>query len=131
MHMPKLAMFFGIALIAVSAAVYPNRDPEKSAITAFIPAILGVLLLLCGLIAQNDKLRMHAMHFAALLGLAGTIAPLVRAIPALAGGASINWPLGGQLATSALSAVFLALCVKSFIDVRRARKAREGAGHGV
>jgi len=44
------------------------------------------------------------------------------------GGSATGLAIGGQYAMAALCAIFVALCVKSFIDVRKARKARELAG---
>jgi len=122
--MAPIAIAFGAMLVALGGGLFglsPNSSP-----TALIPAGFGILLIICGWIARNEKARKHAMHVAAALCLVGCIMPLVMVIK--------NWALngefnprsgGGQLAMSALCGVFLALCVKSFIDVRKARKQAE------
>jgi hypothetical protein len=68
------------------------------------------------------------MHLAAMVGLIGCVMPLVMVIRKYASTNEFN-PLsgGGQLAMSALCGIFLALCVRSFIETRRARK-QAGAG---
>lgn len=125
--MSTLAIVFGLALTVLGGGLYRMAEPESRSLTALIPSAFGIALVLCGLIARNEKARMHAMHFAALLGLVGTAFPAYRAIRAMAGGRSVDLAVGGQLAMAGLCAVFVVLCVKSFIDARRARKAREGA----
>jgi hypothetical protein len=111
-------MFFGALLIALGVAFWA----VTSAPTALIPAAFGVLLTICGVIARNTKLRMHAMHGAALLGLLGAAFPLVRALPKLEQG-NYGAAVIEQLLMAVLSLIFLVLCVRSFIAARRARKA--------
>lgn len=120
--MPKIAITFAVLLILLAIGFYiPTQAP-----TALIPAGFGVLLGICGAIAINPKLRMHAMHFAALLGLLGTAMPLARAIPAfLRGGRGAS--VIEQLLMAVLCLIFMVLCVRSFIAARVARKAAEGA----
>jgi hypothetical protein len=125
--MSTLAIVFGLALTALGGGLYGMSEPEHRSPTALIPSFFGIALIVCGLIARNEKARMHAMHFAALLGLVGMVFPAYRAIRAMATGASVNLAIGGQLAMAGLCGVFLILCVKSFIDARRARRAREAA----
>ena len=67
---------------------------------------------------------MHAMHGAALLGLVGFLVPAIRVILAFVDGASINLAIAGQIAMAILCAVFLVLCIRSFIAARRARTQR-------
>lgn len=139
--MARIAIIFGSLMILLGGGLYAaavtrgtTRDSlEMSAAlvrawTSLIPAAFGVVLIVLGLIARNgsDKTRMHTMHGAALVGLIGVAVPLWRVIKALTGDAAIDpLPVGGGMAMAALSAVFLGLCVKSFIDARIARKQRE------
>jgi hypothetical protein len=94
--------------------------------TAFIPSFFGIALIVLGVIARNEKFRMHAMHGAALVALLGFVLPLGRVIYAMAR-VDFHFGLaaGGSIAMSVLCAIFLGLCVKSFIDARIARKQRE------
>ena len=39
--------------------------------TALIPAGFGIAFLVLGVLARQDKLRMHVMHLAVLFGLVG------------------------------------------------------------
>lgn len=123
--MAVIAIVFGVLLGALGVGLYAAA--EVKSITALIPSFFGIALLLLGQIARSggEKARMHTMHIAALLGLVGLVFPAYRAIAALARGAEMNLAIGGQLAMAALCGVFLALCVKSFIDARIARKRRE------
>lgn len=94
--------------------------------TALIPAFLGLLLTVAGVIAGQESMRKHAMHgaaFIALIGLAGTASRTMK-LPALLSGEAVKNPgaIYSSAMTFVLSAIFLALCVKSFIDARKARQ---------
>jgi hypothetical protein len=130
--MSKLAIAFGVLLVALGLGlgiyVYGFKPAEEHSPTAFIPAAFGAALVICGLIARNEKMRMHAMHFAALVGLAGCIMPLARAIPKLLSDQPYHRSaVYGQLAMGIISGLFVVLCVNSFIAARRARKRSESA----
>ncbi len=128
--MARIAMFFGVLLIVLGPALYfAESDPAHRSLTAFIPCAFGLALIVLGAVAASgsDKVRMHTMHVAALIGLLGLVFPAYRAIAALARGGEFNLPIGGQLAMAALCGIFLALCIKSFIDARIARKRGEAA----
>jgi hypothetical protein len=116
-----LAIAFGLFLGILGAAFYYVTDMVSP--TALIPAGLGVALIVCGVLAMNQKRRMHAMHVAALLGLVGLVVPSFLAVREYGKGAEMK---GTKLAEfvlmAALCGVFLVLCVKSFIDARRRRR---------
>lgn len=123
--MPTLAIVFGLILDAMGLGAYLASGAKS--ITALIPAFFGTPILLCGLLATfAPGLRMHAMHVAALFGLLGTLGGLGMGLPKLGGliAGTIERPMAPsmQIALGTVSLVFLALCVKSFIDARRARK---------
>jgi hypothetical protein len=124
--MAPLAIVFGALLTLLGPVLYFLSDPAKQSPTAFIPSGFGVALIILGVLARNDKFRMHAMHVAALLGLIGLGVPAFMVGRALVGGAAFE-PVkhGGQLTMAVLCGIFVALCVKSFIDVRKARKQKE------
>lgn len=110
--------------IGLYAMVDPELKREWKALTAFIPTAFGAVLIVLGQIAQSgsDSTRKHSMHAAAVVGLIGVVLPAYRAIAALSRGDEMNLAIGGQIAMAVLCGAFLALCIKSFIDVRRARK---------
>ena len=125
--MARIAIVCGLLLIAVGVWGYVATDAASW--TALIPAMIGAVLILLGFLAFKDHLRKHAMHAAALLGLVGFIVPLIRLAPNF--GALFSDPnpkLLANAATSAICLVFVLLCVKSFIDARRARQRREQGG---
>jgi hypothetical protein len=124
--MAGIAILFGVLLSLLGGGLYFFSETRSP--TALIPSFFGIALIVAGIVASNEKLRMHAMHFAALLGLVGFAFPAYRVITGLIEGKEFGLAMGGQAAMSALCAVFLALCVKSFIDVRVARKRREAEG---
>ena len=121
--MAKVAIGFGIVLIALGLYGYLSVDEVARSKTALIPAIAGALLAICGVIALNPSLRKHAMHAAAVVGLLGFLAPLGRVIPQTIRG---NPPSGlagfSQVTMSVLCLIFLILCVRSFIAARKARQ---------
>ena len=122
--MAPIAILFGALLTALGPVLFFLSETRSP--TAFIPCGFGVALIILGVLARSEKLRMHAMHVAALLGLIGFGVPAFMVGRALTGGAAFE-PVrhGGQLTMALLCAVFLGLCVKSFIDARIARKQKE------
>ena len=122
--MPTLAIVFGILLDILGSATFVASG--ASAPTALIPSAFGTVILVCGFLAKfKPEIRKHVMHVAAVFGLVGTLGGLGMGLPKL--GAVLNHtaarPLAvcSQLAMGTLCLIFLILCVKSFIDARRAR----------
>ena len=121
--MPTLAIIFGIVLNAMGFGAYV----ASGAYTSLIPSGFGTLIFLSGLISVfAPKIRMHLMHVAALVGLLGTLGGLGMGLPKLgallSGTAARPLASGMQIAMGVVCLIFLVLCVKSFIDARRARK---------
>ena len=125
--MPTLAIVFGILLDAMGFGAYVATGAHS--ITALIPAFFGTIIFLCGLFSVFlPKIRMHLMHVAALAGLIGTLGGLGMVLPKLGtlidGTAPRPLATGMQIAMGIVCLAFLVLCVKSFIDARRARKSQ-------
>lgn len=124
----------GGLLVGVGVFGYANAEGEKVSVTALIPAFVGGVLILCGVLAFKDNLRKHVMHLAAVIGLVGALGgfmPLVRQYKNT-GSFDPTKPsaIAGELMIL-ICAAFVGLCVKSFIDARKARKAKEAAGTAV
>lgn len=121
--MQRLTVIIGAVMILLGIVTFYASGAVH--FTALIPAIFGALLLVCALLASKEHLRMHAMHGAAtvsLLGILGTISSLGH-IGALMNGTSDRpMAIQAKLIMLALSTIYLAFCVRSFIDARRARK---------
>ena len=91
-----------------------------------IPAVIGIVLVVMGLLARKASLRMHAMHGAALAGLigfagsVGGIPPFVRMLA----GQTINRPAAAiaRSIMAVLCLAFVALNVRSFVVARLARR---------
>ena len=119
--MSNVSMFFGVVLMALGGGLY--FASETRAITALIPAFFGVAFVVLGAIARNEAARKHAMHVAAMLGLIGCVFPAYRVIDAIIAGTPRDTDAKerafyGSIAMAVLCAVFVALCVKSFIDAK-------------
>src|SRR5579859_1785299 len=74
-HVARIAMVFGVALVALGIGLYYSSDPDHRSYTAFIPSGLGVVIFLAGQFAQSasEKIRMHSMHAAATAALIGAV----------------------------------------------------------
>lgn len=110
-------------MVVLGVAGYTYSDAENP-VTALIPAGWGLLLLLGGAIAQGKpSARKHAMHAVAGLALLGLLMSGGRLAMVLASDKPASTLGTASLAGMAIiCGVLLALCVKSFIDARRARE---------
>ncbi|HVR95843.1 MAG TPA: hypothetical protein VMW27_04465 [Thermoanaerobaculia bacterium] len=120
--MARLTIIYGLLLIVLGVGSYFVTGQASK--TALIPALFGVPILLCGVVALRDHLRRHAMHGAAalaLLGFLGSAPGLLKAFTLLGGG-EVARPAAvtAQATMALLSLVFLVLCIRSFINARRA-----------
>jgi len=123
MNMPKYGIITSALLILIGVVGYViSLTGEKASWTALIPAICGVTILLSSLLAKkNLKL---GMHLAAVFGLV-TLAGGIREVTKLEA-FSFEPSVLAKVAMTIVAAVFVGLCVKSFIDVRRARAKEQG-----
>lgn len=118
--MPKLTILFATALIVVGAIGYFATG--QTSLTALIPAAFGTLLLLIGALATREQWRKHAMHAASGVGLLGLIGALGRPIRvAISGDLHLSAALVSQLLMAIICGVFVALCVRSFVQARLSR----------
>lgn len=122
--MPRITVIFSLIYIALGLGGYFLTGGVHK--TALIPAVIGVVLLVLGLLGGKENLRMHVMHAALLVGLLallGTARALLKLPAALEGTAERPGAVFAQAATALLSIAYLALGVRSFIAARRARNA--------
>jgi len=120
--MPRITVIFSLLYIALGLGGFFLTGAVHK--TALIPAAIGAVLLVLGLLAGNEKLRMHVMHAALLIGLLallGTVSSLFKLPAAIDGTAARPGAVFAQAATAVLSVIYLALGVRSFITARRAR----------
>ena len=121
--MANITIGFGIVLIVLGLGGYFGSD--RVSVTALIPAAVGLLLAIFGALARDEKRRKMAMHIAVtigLLGFLGTVSGLLQ-LPTLLSGGVVERP-GAVVSKSimaVLMAIYVGMCVKSFIDARRRR----------
>jgi hypothetical protein len=117
MTMHRWTILFGLLLLAIGLGGYYFADAKQP--MALIPAVLGIAMFVCGMVAAQGAMRMLAIHVAALIGVIGFVGPLIALFEDTANTAAV---LAKGL-TSALCLMFVLTCVNSFLEVRRARKA--------
>ena len=127
--MARITTVFGALLIVLGLAAYfVMQEPGHRSITAMIPAFFGLPLLVLGLIAQaKPGSRKHTMHAAAMLGVLGflgTVPGVIKAIKWM-GGTVPARPAAVQVQVimCVMCGAFVAMCVRSFIEARKARQA--------
>jgi len=127
--MPSVSIAFGLFLTLVGLIAFSvtYQVGVKPPYTALIPCIFGVLLMVLGRLALKDSLRKHAMHGAAMVALIGLLGSAGMGVPKLIkllGGDEtvLVRAVTAQLVMAATCALFLFLCVRSFIAARKARE---------
>jgi hypothetical protein len=124
--MALITVVCGAVLIGIGVAGFL---PHQAA-TALIPAYIGAALAVLGLLSFNDRRRKHTMHAAAALGALSFAATAVMGWPKLAvklTGGELERPAAvySQSATALVCLVFVGLCINSFVQARRRRRAAE------
>jgi len=115
----KLSIATGGALIVLGLGFYLGTGMKSW--TALIPALFfGLPILLCGLLARDEKKRMMAAHIAALFGVLGILGGFGMGIPKLIKGGSGSAAIA-QVIMGAICLVYTIACVRSFIAARKAR----------
>jgi hypothetical protein len=122
----KLTMVFGVVLILLGAGAFllTGHHPHS-----FIPMGFGVLLALLGALANTEdaKKRMLFMHIAVtvgLLGFLGTIPGIIGVAQMAMGHATLRPDAAKvQALMGTVCLIFVLLCVRSFVEARRARTA--------
>lgn len=125
--MAKLTIVFGILLILLGIIGFVATGSHAP--TALIPSFFGLLLTLFGSLARTEdaKNRMLWMHIAVTVGLLGflfTTPGLINVIR-MASGVTVKRPAAAieQAFMWVVCGIFVALCVRSFINARRSRTA--------
>lgn len=118
--MAAKATVTGAILIALGVIVTIASD--SGSVTSMIPAFIGALFVIIGLVAgARPALNHHLMHGAAMLAVLAVLGSL----GSLIGRGSSGWALFSQLVTIVVAAGFLYFAVQSFRAARAARVAAE------
>lgn len=116
--MPRVTIGLSIVLIAVGAIAYVAT--AFASWTALIPAILGAVILVCGLIGlKNQKLGIHIALVVAILGIFGTAMNVMQVGALIAGEAERPAAVITSIITFVLLMVYVVMGVRSFIAARR------------
>ena len=120
--MPAQTLYTGIALVLLGIGGYAASD--AASVTALIPAFIGAVFMVLGLLARKENLRKHVMHatmLVALLAIAGTFGGITRLF-AWVSGTQPERPLAvvAQAITALLCILLLAGGIRSFIAARKA-----------
>jgi hypothetical protein len=122
--MANTTIGFGGVLLVLGVAGYAVTGAQSP--TALIPAALGLLLALLGWLARSPRMRMHAMHGAALagvLGFAGSVRGIGQVVRMLAGQTVQRPPAAiTQSIMAVVCLAFVGLTVRSFVAARLARR---------
>ncbi len=121
--MPNISIGFGIALILLGIIAFVWTGSTHY--TALIPTAFGAVMCLLGWLGRTATRRKHTMHAAAgvaLVGLLGAFPGVIKALKWM-GGTEPARPAAviSQTIMALLLVIFLILCIRSFIEARRAR----------
>ncbi len=124
--MANVSIVCGFLLILIGIIGYGyGMSNGGSSPTALIPALIGIILAIFGFVGRKKPdLRKHLMHGAVLIGLLGflgTASSFLKIFGVFNGTAQRPAAVIAQFATAIICLVFVILCVRSFIDARRAR----------
>jgi uncharacterized membrane protein len=124
--MAKVTLIFAVLLIALGLGSYFGTGSQHP--TALIPTWFGLALGLCGLLAMSPDAgrRKLYMHVNVTIGLLGFLGAASRAIISYGHARSEGIEpdriaLGAQLTMAGLLIIYVLMCVRSFIEARRAR----------
>lgn len=117
--MPNLTLGYGIFLIVWGVAV--SILSESNSFTSYVPSFLGVPIAVSGWMAKsNPERRKDWMHVAVVFGLlcalGGTRFFMVM-------GDGLDYASGSMLMLFLSGSAYTFLCVRSFIEARKAREA--------
>lgn len=123
--MAKLTIGFGVVLVVVGVVGFCLTGSHAP--TALIPSLLGVVLVIAGGMANTEDVKRRAlwMHIAVTVGLLGFLGTIKSAFDvfALAHGVELPHPIAieEKALTCLVCMLFVAFCVRSFIEARRGR----------
>ena len=123
--MAKLTIVFGVLLMIVGVTGFVMTGSHAP--TALIPSLIGLILAISGSLAMtpDEKKRGLWMHIAVTVGLLGFLGTIKSAydVMELAHGVEYPHPIAvmEKATTCLFCMIFVAFCIRSFIEARRAR----------
>ena len=114
--MPNLTLGYGMFLVVWGIAV--GLLSTSDSLTRFIPCVPGAGLVVSGVLAKsNPEQRKLWMHVAVVLGL---LSALLGTRFFMVMGDGIDYASGSMLMLFLTGSAYTALCVRSFIQARKA-----------
>ncbi|MEC7635338.1 MAG: hypothetical protein VYD58_02945 [Candidatus Thermoplasmatota archaeon] len=114
--MPNLTLGYGVFLVVWGIAV--GLLSTTDSLTRFIPCVPGAGLVVSGVLAKsNPEQRKLWMHVAVVLGL---LSALLGTRFFMVMGDGLDYASGSMLMLFLTGSVYTALCVRSFIQARKA-----------
>ena len=114
--MPNLTLSYGVFLVVWGIAV--GLLSTTDSLTRFIPCVPGAGLVVSGVLAKsNPDQRKLWMHVAVVLGL---LSALLGTRFFMVMGDGIDYASGSMLMLFLTGSAYTALCVRSFIQARKA-----------
>ncbi len=114
--MPNLTLGYGVFLVVWGIAV--GLLSTSDSLTRFIPCVPGAGLVVSGVLAKsNPEQRKRWMHVAVVLGL---LSALLGTRFFMVMGDGLNYASGSMLMLFLTGSAYTALCVRSFIQARKA-----------
>ncbi|MEC8519661.1 MAG: hypothetical protein VXY67_01695 [Candidatus Thermoplasmatota archaeon] len=114
--MPNLTLGYGVFLVAWGIAV--GLLSTTDSLTRFIPCVPGAGLVVSGVLAKsNPEQRKLWMHVAVVIGL---LSALLGTRFFMVMGDGIGYASGSMLMLFLTGSAYTALCVRSFIQARKA-----------
>ena len=124
--MAKVSLLFAVLLILLGLVGYFGTGSQHS--TALIPTWFGLALGVFGFLAMSpsEGRRKLFMHINVTIGLLGFIGAAWRALQSYgharaAGIEPDKIALSAQVTMAGLLLIYVAMCIKSFVDARRSR----------
>jgi hypothetical protein len=106
------------------AGVIAYVATDAASMTALIPSVVGVLIVLCGLLALKEPWRRHAMHAAmviALLGALGSLMNVAKIGDLIDGTAERPGAIVVSLIMLVVLVAYIAIGIRYLVNARRQR----------
>lgn len=119
--MSRLTVVIGSVLVVLGVVTYAATG--AASLTALIPSLVGVLMLLCAAAARRPAWQRHGIHAAlvvALLGALGTLMNVVQIGEVFAGTAERPAAVIESTVMFVLLVGYIVMGVRSFVAARRA-----------
>jgi drug/metabolite transporter (DMT)-like permease len=118
--MPNLAIACGVLLILIGLVGYIyGMMNDRGSITALIPAFIGIVLALLGVVSgMKENLRKHLMHGAVLIALLGFVSTAGR-LGSRLGELTATPAVISQALTALVCLIFMILAIRTFAASRR------------